>query len=68
MNRNSRRFSCCSKSIFTWLVKVLKASIGTALAIAIVILILQIAFGIGPQQLWQQVINLPQTIQQLFGN
>jgi predicted PurR-regulated permease PerM len=53
--------------IFTWLVKVLKASIGTALAIAAVILILQIAFGVNPQQLWQQVNNLPQTLQQLLG-
>lgn len=53
--------------VFTWLVKVLKASIGTAISIAIVVLILQLAFGIGPQELWQQIINLPQTIQQLFG-
>jgi predicted PurR-regulated permease PerM len=53
--------------VFTWLVKVLKASIGTAISIAIVVLILQLAFGIGPQELWQQIINLPQTIQQFFG-
>jgi Flp pilus assembly protein TadB len=53
--------------IFTWLVKVLKASIGTALAIAAVILVLQIAFGVDPQQLWQQVNDLPQTLQQLLG-
>jgi glycerol-3-phosphate acyltransferase PlsY len=54
--------------VFTWLVKVLKASIGTAIAIAIIVLILQLAFGIGPQQLWQQIVNLPQTIQQLLSN
>jgi predicted PurR-regulated permease PerM len=53
--------------IFTWLVKVLKASIGTALAIAAIILVLQIAFGVNPQQLWEQVNNLPQTLQQLLG-
>lgn len=52
--------------IFTWLVKVLKASIGTAFSIAIIVLILQLAFGIAPQELWQQIIDLPQAIQQVF--
>ncbi len=47
--------------VFTWLIKVVKASIGTALAIAAIVLILQILFGIGPNQLWQQIIYLPQT-------
>ncbi len=54
--------------IFTWLLKVLKASISTALTIAIIVLILQLAFGIKPQELWQQVIHLPQTIQQLLSD
>ena len=54
--------------VFTWLVKVLKASIGAAFSIAVVVLILQLVFGIGPQELWQQIINLPQTIWQIFAN
>lgn len=47
-------------AIFTWLVNVVKATIQTAFTIAIIILILQLIFGIGPgdlldriQQLWQ---------------
>jgi hypothetical protein len=39
-----------------------KASIGTAILIAAVVLILQLFFGIGPQDLWQQITQLPQTI------
>jgi hypothetical protein len=27
---------------------------------------LQLAFGIAPQELWQQIIDLPQAIQQVF--
>ncbi|MEC4986359.1 MAG: hypothetical protein SAJ37_08215 [Oscillatoria sp. PMC 1068.18] len=54
--------------VFTWLVKVLKASFGTAISIAIVVLILQLVFGIGPQDLWEQIINLPQSIQEMFTN
>ncbi|MBZ8180385.1 MAG: hypothetical protein SAL07_02290 [Oscillatoria sp. PMC 1051.18] len=54
--------------VFTWLVKVLKASFGTAISIAIIILILQLVFGIGPQDLWEQIIHLPQSIQDVFTN
>jgi predicted PurR-regulated permease PerM len=52
--------------VFTWLIKVLKASIGTAIAIAAIVLILQIIFGINNQEIWQQIINLPQTLLDLF--
>ena len=37
--------------IFTWLLKVALASISTALAIAVIVLMLQLIFGIGPQEL-----------------
>ncbi|NJL01943.1 MAG: hypothetical protein HC838_08380 [Spirulinaceae cyanobacterium RM2_2_10] len=47
--------------VFTWLVKVVKASVKTAVAIAAVVLILQLAFGISFQDLWA-------TIQDLFSN
>ena len=52
--------------VFTWLIKVLKASLGTAIAIAVVVLVLQIVFGINNQQIWQQILNLPQTLLHLF--
>ena len=50
--------------VFTWLIKVVKATIQTALTIAIIVLILQLIFGIGPSQLWQKIIELPQLIWQ----
>lgn len=52
--------------VFSWLIKVVKASLSTALAIAAVVLVLQIVFGINNQQIWQQIINLPQTLLDLF--
>ncbi len=48
--------------VFTWLVKVVKASISTAITIAVIVLILQLVFGIGPQELWRQILNLPQML------
>lgn len=50
--------------VFTWLIKVVKATLQTALTIAIIVLILQLIFGIGPSQLWQKIIELPQIIWQ----
>lgn len=50
--------------VFTWLIKVVKATVQTALTIALLVLILQIVFGIGPSQLWQKIIELPQLIWQ----
>jgi hypothetical protein len=44
--------------VFAWLLKVVKATIGTALAIAAVVLGLQLFFGVGPQELWLQVSQL----------
>lgn len=54
--------------VFTWLVKVIKASITTAITIAIIVLVLQFVFGINSQELWQEITHLPQTLWQLFGN
>ncbi|MFE1745591.1 hypothetical protein [Coleofasciculus sp. H7-2] len=48
--------------VFALLIKVVKASIGTAILIAAVVLILQLFFGIGPEDIWQQITQLPQTI------
>ncbi|MFB2897289.1 hypothetical protein ACE1CI_30605 [Aerosakkonemataceae cyanobacterium BLCC-F50] len=50
--------------VFTWLIKVVKATVQTALTIALLVLILQIVFGIGPNQIWQKIIQLPQLIWQ----
>ena len=51
--------------VFTWVLKVLKATLSTAITIAAIVLILQLVFGIGPSQLWQQVSQVPQYLWQL---
>ncbi|MBP0029490.1 hypothetical protein [Roseofilum sp. Guam] len=48
--------------VFIWLVKIVKLTVGTALTVAGIILILQLLFGVNPNQLWQQILNLPQII------
>lgn len=50
--------------VFTALVKLLKTTLQTALTVAAIVLLLQLVFGIGPQQLWQQIIQLPETLGQ----
>ncbi len=52
--------------VFTWLINVVKTTVMTAVAIATIILLLQIVFGIGPQQLWQEITQLPQTLLRLI--
>ncbi len=44
--------------VFTWLVKIVKTSVKTALAIAVVVLVLQLVFGIDPRELWEAIQNL----------
>ena len=52
--------------IFTWSIKVLKASISTALSIALIALILQIFLGIGFEEVWQKLILFAQTVKEFF--
>jgi hypothetical protein len=52
--------------VFMALIKVVKTTVTTALAVAAIVLALQFLFGINPNQLWQEVTQLPQTIWQLF--
>lgn len=51
--------------VFMWLLRVVKATITTAITIAIVVLLLQLVFGIGPGQVWQQVEQIPRALWQL---
>lgn len=53
--------------VFRWLIGVIKMSVTTAFAIALVVLALQLAFGIAPDQVWEQITNLPQLLQDLLG-
>ena len=52
--------------IFTWLIKILKASITTALTIAVIALTLQIFLGIGFEEVWQELIQFSKTVWQFF--
>jgi len=54
--------------IFTWLVKIVKLTVSTALTLAGIVLILQLLFGINPNQLWQQILNLPQIVLNWISN
>ncbi|MEB3164443.1 MAG: hypothetical protein VKK80_14530 [Prochlorothrix sp.] len=48
--------------IFTWVLNVLKATLTTAFVVAIIAAALSIIVGIGPSDLFNQVLNLPQTL------
>lgn len=52
--------------VFTGLVSLLKTTLKTAFTVALIVLILQLGFGIGPQTLWQHIIQLPQTLLDQF--
>ncbi|WP_009633798.1 hypothetical protein [Synechocystis sp. PCC 7509] len=48
--------------VFTALIKIVKTTATTAIAITAIILALQLVFGIGYQDLWQQITQLPQIV------
>lgn len=54
--------------VFTWLLKVAKTTLKTAVLIAAIVLGLQVVLGIGPDQVWQAIADIPQMIQSLFSN
>lgn len=43
--------------IFTLLLKVVRATVKTAITVALVLLVLQLLFGIGPITIWEQIQN-----------
>ena len=51
--------------VLTWLLKVVKATITTAISVAIIVLVLQLVFGIGPERIWQHVVQIPQALWQI---
>lgn len=52
--------------VFTALIKILKTTATTAIAVAAIVLGLQIGFGVDPRDLWQQITHLPQIVWHLF--
>ncbi|MGB3655052.1 MAG: hypothetical protein WBA41_28140 [Rivularia sp. (in: cyanobacteria)] len=53
--------------VFQALLKVLKTTISTAVAVFIIVVILGF-FGVSFENLIQEIINLPQTLMRLFTN
>jgi len=43
--------------VFTWLLKVLRATLSLAIAIAVVVILLWV-FGVGPGELWESLMGL----------
>lgn len=41
--------------VFTWMLKVVRATVKTALVVAGILLGLQLFFGIGPANIWEQI-------------
>jgi heme A synthase len=52
--------------LFTWSIKVFKASIKTLLVILAIFFLVQIVFGINSQQIIQEVIRMVNYIKQLI--
>ena len=51
-----------SAFVFTALLNIVKTTVKTAVLIALVVLVVQLLFGIGPQDLWNQIVQLWQTV------
>lgn len=51
--------------VFAVLWKLLKTTVRTALTIAAILVLLQIGFGITPQDIWYQIMHLPQALSQI---
>jgi predicted PurR-regulated permease PerM len=54
--------------VFVILWKMIKTTFKTALTLAALLVLLQVAFGITPQDIWQQIQHLPQTLSQIRGS
>lgn len=52
--------------VFTILVKIVKTTVSSAMTVAAIVVLLQIGYGITPQDIWNQIIHLPQTLSQTY--
>ncbi|MFB2772841.1 hypothetical protein ACE1AT_26750 [Pelatocladus sp. BLCC-F211] len=51
--------------IFTILIKVVKTTVKTAFIIAAIVVLLQVGYGIGPQEIWNYIVQIPQKLPQI---
>lgn len=54
--------------VFVILLKVVKMTVKTALTIAVILVLLHFAFGITPQDIWNEILKLPETISKISGS
>ena len=54
--------------IFTWLIKIVKTTVSTAIGVAAIALLLQLFFGIGPDAILDSIFNLPQLLKDTFSS
>ncbi|MBE9033750.1 hypothetical protein [aff. Roholtiella sp. LEGE 12411] len=54
--------------VFTILWKLLRTTVSTALTIAAILVLLNISFGITPQDIWHQITQFAQTVSQIKGS
>lgn len=52
--------------LFTWIIKVFKVTIKTALIVGSILILLQIIFGVNSQEVMQEIINIVERVQQLI--
>lgn len=45
--------------VIKWLIEVVKTTVITALMIGAIVLAIYLIVGIGPQEIWQQILDLP---------
>lgn len=54
-------------AVFTFLIKVIKTTVATAMLIAAVVVIIQVSNGVTPQDILQFITQFPQSLQKLSG-
>ncbi|MBD2439934.1 hypothetical protein [Nostoc sp. FACHB-110] len=54
--------------VFTIFWKIFKTTVSNAITIAAIIILLQVGFGITPQDIWHQIIQFTQTLSQIRVN
>ena len=52
--------------LFRWLFTVIKSTVVNLAVIVLIIVLLQSVFDISPQELFKEIISLPQTVQDLL--
>ncbi|MDJ0599000.1 MAG: hypothetical protein QNJ37_09200 [Crocosphaera sp.] len=52
--------------LFRWLFTIIKSTVTNLVIIVLIVVLLQSVFDISPQELFNEIINIPQTFQDLL--